>query len=59
MVWIIVASVLVGMVLGACVGVVMMCLMVASSRADAMRTHDETARWHTDLASQALCERMP
>jgi hypothetical protein len=40
MFWIIVASVFGGMMFGACVGVVVMSLMVASSRAEAMQMHD-------------------
>jgi len=40
MFWIIVASVFGGMMVGGCVGVVVMSLMVASSRADSMQMHD-------------------
>ena len=58
MFWIIAASVFVGMVLGAGVGVVFMCLMVTSSRAEKMQMHKETVTWRPDLTNQPLCERV-
>ena len=58
MFWIIATSVLVGMVLGAGVGVVFMCLMVTSSRAEKMQMHKETVAWRPDLTNQPLCERV-
>ena len=57
MFWIIAASVFVGMVLGAGVGVVFMCLMVTSSRADAMHMRQQKASWQPDLTKRPLCER--
>lgn len=55
MFWIIAASVFVGMVLGAGVGVVFMCLMVTSSRAEKMQMHKEAVTWRPDLTNQPLC----
>ena len=57
MFWIIAASVFAGMVLGAGVGVVFMCLMVTSGRAETMHMHKEKVSWQPDLTKQPLCER--